>query len=409
VRISDSIRKCRWARVAIGVLFTMGGVGTVTVPALAQQTREEELATAQAAKATDLHPWVPSSAERRIEMITRLMVPRVGWYPFIGSVFPGGSVAAGPGYRSGFGGSGGFDVHVARSVKSFSAGETLVTLPDISSGRVQVALLANWTDAPRVRFYGIGPASSDRNETLLPYRATTVGGSVRVNLARLVAVGGTIGYLDVQRTGPAPDEGPAPHVFSSSNVPGLGATPAFVRTHAFAQVDSRLSPGYATSGGLYRIDWSSYATSGNGPYSFARFDAEVVQLIPLFRENWVIALRALQSVTQTSAGNAVPYFLMPDLGGGGSLRGYPSWRFRDRSRTLFGAEYRWMANRFLEMALFSDAGTVTSRLRGIRRSNLHTSYGVGGRLHSPAATMLRVDLARTSEGMGLVVAFGPSF
>jgi outer membrane protein assembly factor BamA len=61
------------------------------------------------------------------------------------------------------------------------------------------------------------------------------------------------------------------------------------------------------------------------------------------------------------------------------------------------------------MALFTDAGTVTPRLRGIRQSNFHTSYGVGGRLHTPVATMLRVDLARTSEGMGLVVAFGPSF
>ena len=87
--ISDSIRKCRWARAAIGVLFTMGGLGAIAVPAFARQTQEEELATAQAAKATDLHPWAPSSAERRIEMITRLMVPRVGWYPFIGSIFPG--------------------------------------------------------------------------------------------------------------------------------------------------------------------------------------------------------------------------------------------------------------------------------------------------------------------------------
>jgi hypothetical protein len=44
--MSDSIRKCRWARATTGVLFTVGGLGTVTVPALAQQTREEELSTA---------------------------------------------------------------------------------------------------------------------------------------------------------------------------------------------------------------------------------------------------------------------------------------------------------------------------------------------------------------------------
>jgi len=407
VTIRHSIRRRRWAHAALAVSFTVG-LGTMAVPALAQQTREEALATAQADKATELHPYVPSVAERRIERLTRLMVPRVGWYPFIGSIFPGGSVAAGPGYRARFGGSGRVDAHVARSVKSFTGAETFVALPEMSSGRVQAALLANWTDAPEVRFYGVGPASSVDNKTQLSYRATTADGSIRVNAARWVAVGGAIGYLDVG-TGPAPDSGPAPPMFSSSNVPGLGSGAAFVRTRVFAQVDSRVSPGYATSGGLYRIDVSRYAASGSGPYNFTRADAEVVQLIPLLRENWVIALRALQSVTQTRGANVVPYFLMPDLGGGGALRGYPSWRFRDRNRTLFSAEYRWMANRFVEMALFTDAGTVTPRLRDVGRSRLHTSYGIGGRLHSPAATMLRIDLAKTSEGMGLVVAFGPSF
>jgi len=75
----------------------------------------------------------------------------------------------------------------------------------------------------------------------------------------------------------------------------------------------------------------------------------------------VIALRALASTTETDAGQTVPYFLMPSLGGSSELRGYPTWRFRDRNRILFTGEYRWTAGQFVDMAVFFDAGKVAAR------------------------------------------------
>ena len=45
------------------------------------------------------------------------------------------------------------------------------------------------------------------------------------------------------------------------------------------------------------------------------------------------------------------------------LRGYPSWRFRDRNRLLLTGEYRWTAGQFVDMALFVDAGKVAARVR----------------------------------------------
>jgi hypothetical protein len=42
--------------------------------------------------------------------------------------------------------------------------------------------------------------------------------------------------------------------------------------------------------------------------------------------------------------------------------------------------------------------------------DLKRSYGLGVRFHAPAATILRVEVARTStDGTALVFAFGPSF
>ena len=57
---------------------------------------------------------------------------------------------------------------------------------------------------------------------------------------------------------------------------------------------------------------------------------------------------------------------MPDLGGSHTLRGYPTWRFRDRNRLLLTGEYRWTAGPFVDMALFLDAGKVAPRVAGPR-------------------------------------------
>ena len=131
--------------------------------------------------------------------------------------------------------------------------------------------------------------------------------------------------------------------------------------------------------------------------------------MPLLRENQVLAFRALASTTSTAAGEDVPYFLMPDLGGSHTLRGYSAWRFRDRNRLLMSAEYRWMAGPFVDMALFLDAGTVAARVRDLGDQDVKKSYGIGMSLHTPSSTVTRIELARTSEGMSLGLSFSPSF
>ena len=52
---------------------------------------------------------------------------------------------------------------------------------------------------------------------------------------------------------------------------------------------------------------------------------------PMLRENWVLSLRGRLQTTLDDT-DVVPYFLLPSLGSGSTLRGYNSWRFRDRHR-----------------------------------------------------------------------------
>ena len=187
-------------------------------------------------------------------------------------------------------------------------------------------------------------------------------------------------------------------------------SPTYRRSRLFAEIDWRSSPSYTRRGGLYRVEWSDYHdTTTGGRDSFRRVDAEVDQFLPLLRENWVIALRAAASTTDTPAGNDVPYSLMPDLGGSHTLRGYPAWRFRDRNRLLLTGEYRWTAGPFVDMALFVDAGKVVGAPSDLNLRDLRTSHGIGLTLHTLDKTITRIELARTRDGMGLSFSFSPSF
>jgi hypothetical protein len=372
----------------------------IAAPGLAQETREDQLAARQAEKATRLHPYEPNLLEQRIERVERLettLFTTGPVYPFIGSTFDGGGLAFGPGYRARYGDTAAFDSHAAWSVKRYKAGDATLKLPAFAHGRVSVDLRANWLDAPEVAFYGTGSDSRPDDRTGFFLRDTTVGLSTRLQAAPFFAVGGGFDMIRVE-------SGPATEGASIAS-----ADPTYRRSRVFAEVDRRTSPGYSRRGGLYRLDWSDYRQTNAGPYSFRRVDAEVQQFLPVLRENWVVALRAIASTTSTASGQEVPYFLMPDLGGSHTLRGYPAWRFRDRNRVLLTGEYRWTAGPFVDMALFLDAGKVAPRARDLDLRGFTKTYGLGMSLHTPLSTVTRIEVARTPEGTSLVFSFSPSF
>jgi len=368
----------------------------MAAPAMAQQTRAGQIAADQAEKATNLHPYEPDHLEERLETVDAALLSTRPVYPFIGSVFQGGGVAFGPGYRARFGDNGRFDTHAAWSVKNYKAADATLTLPTFAAGRMTVIARANWRDAPEVAFFGAGNESRKEDRTGFSYAASTAGMSSRVMVAGPFAVGGGV---DATRI----DAGPA----RGSSVVPVRAT--YVTSRAFAEIDSRAAPRYTKRGSLYRVEWSDHRQASAGPYTFARLDAEVQQFVPVLRERWVLAFRALASSTTTAAGQDVPYFLMPDLGGSHTLRGYSAWRFRDRNRLLLTGEYRWTAGPFVDMALFLDAGKVAARAADLNLSGLKKTYGVGVSLHTLTSTVTRIEVARTPEGTSLGFSFSPSF
>ena len=129
----------------------------------------------------------------------------------------------------------------------------------------------------------------------------------------------------------------------------------------------------------------------------------------LSARTWVFSFRALARTTIDKGGQAMPFFMLPSLGGSSGLRGYSSLRFRDRNSLLLQGEWRIMASRFLDSAVFYDAGKMTARASDLDFDGLKHDYGFGLRFHGPISTPLRIELARGTDGLTLVVATSAIF
>jgi hypothetical protein len=141
--------------------------------------------------------------------------------------------------------------------------------------------------------------------------------------------------------------------------------------------------------------------NNGGAYGFQRLDGEVIQHVPILRETWVLAVRGRVETTLND-NDQVPYFLLPALGSGSTLRAFTSDRFRDRHSMLFTGEFRWLPSTAVDMAFFYDAGKVTSRRSDLDFKRLKSDVGIGIRFHGLIATPLRIDLAIGNEGLNLV-------
>ena len=91
------------------------------------------------------------------------------------------------------------------------------------------------------------------------------------------------------------------------------------------------------------------------------------------------------------------------------MRGFLSHRFRDQNALALQAEWRIMVNRFIDTAFFYDAGKVAARRSDLDFNGLKSDFGFGVRFHGPFVTPLRVEVAKSSEGLRLIVATAPIF
>ena len=132
---------------------------TVTLPSMAaaQETRAEEIEKKQADKAATAKPYVPNKFEAIMNRLEENFAsPPSGFFPAFGSVYPGGGLTLGGGYRHFYARQAVFDITGFYSLKNYKKIEIGTRTPWHMRGPWTVGLRAGWLDAPQIGFYGIG-------------------------------------------------------------------------------------------------------------------------------------------------------------------------------------------------------------------------------------------------------------
>ena len=86
------------------------------------------------------------------------------------------------------------------------------------------------------------------------------------------------------------------------------------------------------------------------------------------------------------------------------MSGFKTHRFRDQQLMLAHVEYRWLIwDHGVWALLRADAGEVAPSLDQFRMSERHTSYGGGFRVRLSGATVGRLDIAHSDEGLQVYI------
>jgi outer membrane protein assembly factor BamA len=379
-------------------------------------TREEADRQRREQQAKEVKPYEPNRLERALDFAEDkaiFILDREGFHPKLGSLTTGSGFAYGLGFRDRdlFSNTGALEIWAAGSVKRYWATEARLRFPRLADNHLYLEAWASHRDYPQENFFGLGPDSNRDDRSDYAIWTNHFGGRVAVRpTARYLLVGGGLEYLQPRLGSGQNDRFPnTADEFSPSAAPGIDARADFLRSDAFIEVDYR-EPRYPKKGGWYRVDFSHYDDRTLGQFTFNRIDADLRQFIGFLAGRRVIAARFFVSTSDTSAGQTMPFYFMPTLGGNDTLRGFREYRFRAPHAILAQGEYRWEIWSGFDAALFYDAGKVANSRDDLDFENLESDYGIGFRFNSNSGVILRVDAAFGSrDGKHLYIVFGGVF
>lgn len=391
---------------------------SVTLPATAQETRAELLEKERAERAKQVKTYEPGKIERALIYYERnnplaKIAPRNGFFIRYGYAEKpvGSGIAVGGGWRH--------DVLDRNGRIVFEGGHSLrgyrmvradFSLPRLMDEKLEVGIAASHHHNPQEDFYGLGLDSLKSDRTSFLYKAPDVQGRALISPVGWFNAGVRLGWTDVtigrgtDKRFPSTEER-----FTAPEAPGLLDGPSFLYTDLSAAVDTRDQPGNARAGGYYGLAWRRHSDRDLDRYSFDRVDVDLQQFVPIFDKKRVLAARLQLLTTTANDQNEVPFYFRPTLGGGTTLRSFADFRFRDRNVLVMNVEYRWEAFSGLDMALFTDWGSVAARFSDLELGG-EKAYGIGMRFNTYKAVFLRFDVAGGgSEGVRMFLKFSGAF
>jgi len=391
------------------------------IPAAAQETREAELEKQRAERAQSLETYKPGKLEKwmlwfeDVDPINKI-APHDGFYLQYGFRWKpvGGGVGVGGGWRHDlFNRNARVILGGGISTRNYQMLMADFSLPYLASNKVELGTSVVYRHNPQEDYWGLGQDSLADNRVSFKVDYTNFEGRAIVRPLHWLEAGTRFGWLD--GTIGRGTDGRFPSIeetFTDATAPGLAEQPAYSYFELFSAVDTRDQDDNARDGGFYSLSWREYSDLDFDRYNFRAVDAVAQQFFPIFDKKRVFAVQArLQSAAvEEDAGQQVPFYFKPTMGGSTSHRGFNDYRFRDDAVAYWNVEYRWEAFSGMDMALFSDWGTVTPNIGRLKLDNVKNAYGIGFRFNTYKTVLFRVDIGfGGGEGVKYFFKFSKAF
>jgi hypothetical protein len=380
-------------------------------------SRAQTIADAEQEKAKHLAPQEPPHGELKFDHIERVVLGPIfntnGPGLRFGGLPTGGGFSLGPQYtRQGlFADHLTWNTYIVGSTRKWYGGGSSFDFHDLFNGHLELITDAAYENSASVWYFGEGPNSLKSNKTDFRREFTKTHFSALGHFFdQKLTAGYTVGGLLVH-VGPGDlNNTPATqNVFTEADTPGLGQQSNFVTGTTTVRLDlSR--PGFSNPVGLQlEADDSQFFDQSDNGANFHLLETQAAYYMPITNGMRTLVFRVRNETAFAHVPGAVPFYLQPTLGGPDDLRGYDRYRFYANGNSLASMEYRWSISQTLEMAVFGEGGNVYVRPGLIGLRDLHGDGGIGLRFKNKQASVMRLDVGFSPEGVHVWFVFEDVF
>jgi hypothetical protein len=232
---------------------------------------------------------------------------------------------------------------------------------------------------PEMPFYGLGPTTLKANVVDFSQRDIVTGADIFNPFSSWFAAGGKFETISSDIGGATSSGVPSiTSSFTEITAPGISSQPTFI--HYEGHLEPRRTKGKFQFD--YKVGYNFYQDTDTGHFSFRRFTVDGTHTFhPLSNDN-VVTIHDRLSISDTSGGNAVPFYLQETLGGSNidgqpTLRGFADYRFRAPDLTLIQVEYNRRIWGPVGGLAFYDTGQVANRAGDLSLADMRHSFGFG--------------------------------
>jgi hypothetical protein len=266
---------------------------------------------------------------------------------------------------------------------------------------------AGFSQLGHARYHGRGPGTFPEMKAEYVQELAWLGGGLTKGLARDLHLRGTVYASSAgAKAGDTDDddhhsiEELFPVLPSGYGERSMGLISCIELLH-----DSTTDDGRPGGGDIYNISLSHFhETSGLGD-DIVTVKVGAEQFLDLPNSGQTFALRSYCHWMFSADVDSIPFQRLLTNAAPHLLRGYPSYRWRDRGLAAMSLEYRWpfwvnkRADRLgIDLFLFTDIGQVFGELNEFDTSNFTRSWGGGFRLIGNGGFAGRLELGHSDEG-----------